>query len=420
MHFVKEGLLLCAKSKYALENGIISGMRGGCDMDIELYEIKRLREQLIDEDLPSVIPFPVRKTIENNSRLSCLVSDEHKLLIMPEVRQRKEYNEMFLNITVVSGKYPSSIFISSVGQDEDPKTALRSALDLVKVSFMPAIKNLAVQDAYTEIETEFEGTHHSWKVYVGNVFSKKNGSVCEDHGDLDQIMKTMLPELAKRLGDQKAMAVQIKIGNFMSGASCVIDGIFPVRDLADKAREMSSMWPNTVKELYLIFEQDDSTHRSLPTEDIRQYNLHLKKYLDLYRGSESLEMDDKDLKWAIKSIGDASFVDSCRAFLPDIVAGKLRFPALSSHEYSDKVEIYTSDGVKHDVYLTQLSDYHFLKRMMPGYVNQLGAEDPCIKNLFESSQLVRYLKENNISVEHPNITFSQPLKYQMREGFEFR
>ena len=219
-------------------------------MDIELYEIKKLREQLIDEDLPLVIPFPVRKTIENNSRLSCLVSDEHKLLIMPEVRQRKAYNEMFLNVTVVSGKYPSSFFISSVGQDEDPKTALRSALDLVKVSFMPAVKNLADQAAYTEVETEFEGTRHSWKVYVGNVFSKKNGSVCEDHGDLEQIMQTMLPEFAKRLGDQKAMSVRIKIGNFMSG-------------------EMSSMWPNTVKELYLIFEQDDSTHRSLPTEDTR-------------------------------------------------------------------------------------------------------------------------------------------------------
>ena len=157
----------------------------------ELRDPDKLREYMIDEELPKAIPFKTEKAFDPNG-LSYLkgVGNEYKILPLLNVGNN---NEVRLSINVFRGMEPKSFMKPCLGMGDDILSSLRNAIDTARIALFPALQRMLEHDAYSSIETELEDTDNG----------AKHVEVRSIHGKYMQLMyireKTMsLPRVKKR------------------------------------------------------------------------------------------------------------------------------------------------------------------------------------------------------------------------------
>lgn len=381
----------------------------------ELRDPDKLREYMIDEELPKAIPFKTEKAFDPNG-LSYLkgVGNEYKILPLLNVGNN---NEVRLSINVFRGMEPKSFMKPCLGMGDDILSSLRNAIDTARIALFPALQRMLEHDAYSSIETEFEGKKHSWKVYAANVYTRKDNVTSESEEEVAKILDRVMPDIVKRLGNQKFMNVFLRFSNTLTACLFVVNDIYAITEPLDKFMEIANEYPGTVKELCLIIEQDASTHFSSVNFDGQRDVRMLNEYLDMLRNTPDAELSDSEFEDAKLLIGDPTFVNCCRAFLPELAA-TVMIPR--EIRYSDYVEVYTADGIKHDICLTQQDDFLRIRTAVYQVFGKSRGQDPIFRTLSDRSQIVRYLQETRMPPSERILIENYRFKFHMGEGFEFR
>ena len=216
-----------------------------------------------------------------------------------------------------------------------------------------------------EVETEFAGKKHKWKVYTSNLVNMGG-----DNGkpkNVNIYWDMFKDDILKRIGNQKICYIKIygaKAGNDYSIGELRINDV-NIPELADKMNEYVKTWDETdfsSDKQFFFLVQDNETYTPYPFSNdeilkfIREYSnivLNLK---------ESEESYDKLGNLAEELTKDYSLASDLFLFLPEICADNEFYNELHSGEIVNFN--FQSSQKNCSVYKTQLYTYHLINNYL--------------------------------------------------------
>lgn len=270
-----------------------------------------------------------------------------------------------INYYISSPDWDRDIFECCASAGKDANTSVGLSNGSFIFGIMTGIKAMNENRILDEVETEFAGKKHKWKVYTSNLVNMGG-----DNGkpkNVNIYWDMFKDDILKRIGNQKICYIKIygaKAGNDYSiGELRINDVNIPV--LADKMNEYVKTLDETdfsSDKQFFFLVQDNETYTPYPFSNdeilkfIREYSnivLNLK---------ESEEAYDKLGNLAEELTKDYSLASDLFLFLPEICADNEFYNELHSGEIVNFN--FQSSQKNCSVYKTQLYTYHLINNYL--------------------------------------------------------
>lgn len=194
-----------------------------------------------------------------------LVLPKWRISIVPKVSQM-EKNVAHTYYYITSPDWDQTLFECSSAMGSDVRQALGMAQGGFIFGIVNAVTGMVRDENARELETEFAGNLHKWKVYLGNIVGM--GSVPQEV-EPDIYWERLKEGIAKRIGNQKLCYVKIygaNIGNGSYTGECRINDV-KIDELSEIVEEMVKAWGTTEfgshKQFFMI-RQDEKTTLDYP------------------------------------------------------------------------------------------------------------------------------------------------------------
>lgn len=366
----------------------------------ELTDNEKLRDYILDELLPEYIPYEMEKVTDPTSKFSLKIPEIDCLADVKVISVQEK--GVHIRFDFYSNKYAFG-FGSGTGQaGDDVISAAGRALSFIQRLSLSGLFKMFRGEAPVVVETEFEGNKHRWYIYAGDVqkYEKGRMNLCDES---ESLLPLVMPDLIKRLGNQRLSNLMI-FGNRNHGSAVLLNGL-QISDINKKvdshvdslAGDPDAAWQQSI---YIL--QDEATY--IPgiygTVEEKQKCLELlKEYLVIIKNSFGNVLSPEEIEDAKLMLGDPAFVEVCQKFLPEICM--IRSAAVMQGTFDDMIELYTADGIKHDVSVAQLTDFYMLDGLMNKIATnkEMGEDyadswDEIWRKLNSSSKLRKYLKHD--------------------------
>lgn len=293
--------------------------------------------------------FETEDIIEGNR----LILPEWDISVIPGVAEIKK-NLVNTYYYIQSPDWDRTLYECSVAVGADMHQAMGMAQGGFIFGIADAIKAMMHNENPRELETEFAGNTHKWKVYLGNIVGM--GQVPDD--TLADIYWEALREgIAKRIGNQKLCYVKIYGANIGDGnytGECRINDI-KIDELSGIVENMVKAWGTeqfgSHKQFFMI-KQEKTTILDYPftLEEIEDKTEIAMRLFEDCETEEEYEMFWKKL---IQAVGDKNLAWELYAFIPEICAQN----AFDEIAFPETIAVYAPDGST-EYYKTQLASYY--------------------------------------------------------------
>lgn len=293
--------------------------------------------------------FETEDIIEGNR----LVLPEWNISVIPKVAEIRE-NYCNTYYYVLSPDWDMPLYECSVAMGADMKSAMGMAQGGFIFGIGNAIGAMMRDENARELETEFAGNKHKWKVYLGNIVGM--GKVPQQ-AEADIYWKALQEGIAKRIGNQKLCYVKIygaTIGDGTYTGECRINDV-KIDELSEIVEEMVKAWGTTEfgshKQFFMIKQEKETTlDYPFTWEEIAQKTEIAMKLFEDCKTEEEYEVLEQSIEQAV---GDRDLAWELYAFIPEICAQN----AFDKIKYPETVAFYNG-GNSIQYYKTQLASYY--------------------------------------------------------------
>lgn len=337
-----------------------------CEVQLEREAMaKSFGEGLpLDEDrtLEHILKFH----LHNNFEVVDQVEDDHIVIpswnisIYPEITDLKE-DAVAITFNVECPDWDRDITEVSAAKGKNPAMALSIACSTFMLSLMHSISLMAKKQNAVDMETEFVGKKHNWKVYRGNLLA---GGEAQKIQNFNLYWDALKEQLSKRIGNQKLCYVKIfavKNGEQFKG-ECRINDV-RIEGLSRIVAEIAKSWDISgygVHRQFFLFQQEEATTQpyAYDAETLEDY---ARESIRLFGSVQSKE-DALALPGKITALvdGDATLARELQLYLPMAAAEqafiKLAYPETLTFEFPDKR--------KETVYRSQMASFHTIQRAL--------------------------------------------------------
>lgn len=299
----------------------------------------------------------INDTVKGDS----LYCPKWEMTLTPKVVELGD-RKVTLNIFVNSPKWGNELFecVSALGKDSEQ--AIGVACGSFIFSFIDGLRKMENDDNPEEIETEFAGKKHSWKVYRSDIVGLGENTSNQNSNFYWNLLKD---EIMKRLGNQKLCYVKIyiaKMSNQIIG-ECRIDDVKneELSEVVAKAAESWSVKEFASQKMFFFIKQQDSTvipYDYWGSEGFNVIKDKVKTAMELFYRCDTDEDYDTLILRTSEKIGDYILAEECFSFIPEICAEN----AFHEISYSEKLDILPVGKEKVSYYKNQLSDYYSIQR----------------------------------------------------------
>lgn len=315
-----------------------------------------------------------------------------------------------------SDSWDRSIFEICSGLGKDTSSALGMAQGSFMFALMDCVIKLRTKQEYVPFESEFNGSTHKWKAYIGNILGMGDNI----KNSTDTYWDALKEHIAKRLGNQKICYVKIFASNSGTGdpvGECRINNLKSdelsriVEDIAQNF-ECSNF---TSQKQFFIFEQEDETREEYPytEKDIIEYTKTAVQLFELCIARNKLEVFLPNLE---SVIGDKNLAEEIFKFVPEICAEN----TLSQFTYPETL-IFGIGDETFTCYKTQLYSYSIIYDALYDIISDKFLKDPenvrkslvCTSSVFDVSQ---QLILKGYKFEHLK-SLKLSITYNMNDGY---
>ncbi|OEJ13182.1 hypothetical protein BFL38_01000 [Brachyspira hampsonii] len=270
-----------------------------------------------------------------------------------------------INYYISSPDWDRDIFECCASAGKNANTAAGLSNGSFIFGIMTGIKAMNENTILDEVETEFAGKKHKWKVYTSNLVN-----MGQDNGkpkNINTYWDMFKDDILKRIGNQKICYIKIygaKASNDYSIGELRINDV-NIAELSNKMNEYVKTWNETdfsSDKQFFFLVQDNETYTPYPfrNNDILKF---IQEYSNIVLNLKESEEDyDKLGNWAEKLTKDYTLATDLFLFIPEICADNEFFNELHS---SEKINFnFESEGKNITVYKTQLYTYHLINNYL--------------------------------------------------------
>ncbi len=285
-----------------------------------------------------------------------VVCPEWQMTVTPVIEQVDERGAV-VDFHVSAPQWGKNLFECSAGMGSDTKQALGMACGSFLFSFMDGIAQMESGQGGEDLETEFVGKKHRWKVYISNIVGMGN---CPQAGNARIYWDALKEEVIKRLGNQKLCFVKVyasRSGENIT-AECRVDDV-KSDALSSRVADMVRGWDTgyfASHKAFFFIRQEEETLQPYPYlgqagwESLRE---KVKTAALMFHASEDQEQYDSLPERLKQALGDDILAAECYSFLPEICAEN----AFNKITYAETVSIMPQGREAVTCYKSQLSDY---------------------------------------------------------------
>ena len=268
-----------------------------------------------------------------------------------------------INYYISSPNWDRNIFECCASAGKDTNTAAGLANGSFAYGIMTGIKAMNEGKILDEVETEFAGKTHKWKVYTSNLVNIGNNS--QNPKNVNTYWNMFKDDILKRIGNQKICYIKIygakARDNYSVGELRINDVNIP--ELANKMNEYVKTWGETdflSDKQFFFLVQDDETYTPYPYSNEEILNF-VQQYANIVLNADETEdYYDKLGDLAENLTKDYSLASDLFLFLPEICADNEFYNELHSGELVN----FHFKTKNCSVYKTQLHTYHLLNNYL--------------------------------------------------------
>lgn len=282
-----------------------------------------------------------------------LVLPQWRISIIPKVSQM-EKNVVHTYYSITSPDWDRTLFECSSAMGSDMRQAMGMAQGSFIFGIVNAVTNMVRDENARELQTEFAGNLHRWKVYLGDIVGM--GSIPQEI-EPDIYWERLKEGIEKRIGNQKLCYVKIygaNIGNGSYTGECRINDV-KIDELSEVVEEMVKAWGTTEfgshKQFFMI-RQDEKTTLDYPftSDEIADKTEIAMKLFEDCEIQEAYEAFGQTLE---QVVGDKDLAWELYSFIPEMCAQN----AFDKIKYPETILI-NIDGESSEYYKTQLASYY--------------------------------------------------------------
>ena len=294
-----------------------------------------------------------------------LICSDWNIIIRPEVEDLTDRSAV-LNFHLDCPDWDEALFECCAGLGQDRKSAVGSAVGSFMFAFMHGIDAMQNNIDPVQIESEFAGKTHNWRVYRSNIVGM--GDKVEP--DFERFWNALKNGIIKRLGNQRMTYVKVYAcksvgadGSENITGECRVNDV-PSDELSAIVAEIADKFEVTnfsSQKMFFFIRQDSQTLLPYPYR-MNKLSALLEKVetaLDLFNKCSSEEQYNRLTADMVEALGDPTLAEECFAFLPEICAER----AFGDIQFSEQVQI-AGNGETITVYKNQLSDFFPLGHLM--------------------------------------------------------
>lgn len=279
-----------------------------------------------------------------------------QMTITPAIEQVDERGAV-VNFYISAPQWGKSLFECSAGMGSDTKQALGMSCGSFLFSFMDGIVQMESGQNGEDLETEFAGKSHRWKVYLSNIVGMGNSPQVDNPRIYWDALKE---EVVKRLGNQKLCFVKVyasKAGENIT-AECRVDDIRS-EALSNLVADMVKGWDAgyfASHKAFFFIRQEEETVQPYPylgQEGRELLKEKVKTAAWMFHASADQEQYETLPERLKEALGDATLAAECYSFLPEICTEN----AFDRITYAETVDILPHGGRTVTCYKSQLADY---------------------------------------------------------------
>ncbi|WP_157154523.1 DUF6348 family protein [Brachyspira murdochii] len=292
-----------------------------------------------------------------------------------------------INYYISSPDWDRDIFECCASAGKDANTSVGLSNGSFIFGIMTGIKAMNENRILDEVETEFAGKKHKWKVYTSNLVN-----MGADNGkpkNVNIYWDMFKDDILKRIGNQKICYIKIygaKASSDYSIGELRINDV-NIQELSNKMNEYVKTWNETdfsSDKQFFFLVQDNETYTPYPFSNDTILNF-VKEYCNIVLNFKENDYD-KLGNLAEQLTKDYTLATDLFLFLPEICADNEFFNELHS---SEKINFnFESEEKNTAVYKTQIYTYHLISN----YLFELFRE-----NAFNGSENEVYAKFINTS-----------------------
>ena len=304
-------------------------------------------------------------TTSTEIRDGTLICSDWNITIRPEVEDLTDRSAV-LNFHLYCSDWDEPLFECCAGLGQDRKTAVGSATGSFLFAFMHGIDTMQNNIDPVEIESEFAGKKHSWRVYRSNIVGM--GDKVEP--DFEQYWNALKDGIIKRLGNQRMTYVKVYAcksrgadGSENITGECRVNDV-PSEELGAIVAEIADKFEVTnfcSQKLFFFIRQDSQTLLPYPyrMNKLPELLTKVETALEIFNKCNSEEQYNRLTSDLVEALGDVTLAEECFSFLPEICAER----AFSEIQFSEQIRI-AGNGEYINVYKNQLSDFFPLGHLM--------------------------------------------------------
>ncbi|MBQ3546054.1 MAG: hypothetical protein IJA34_13895 [Lachnospiraceae bacterium] len=222
---------------------------------------------------------------------------------------------------IISNDWDRMIYECSVAMGKDTKQALGMAQGSFIFGIMSAIGKMKLNENQGELETDFAGNAHNWKVYLGDIVGM--GEVPHEIEN-DVYWKQLEDGIKKRIGNQKLCYVKIYGSNIGDGnyiGECRINDV-QIDELSNIVEKMIRDWGTTgfgSHKQFIMLQQNEDTILDYPFTE-GEILESTEKAMKLFEKCETDEEYEQFPEMLEQAVGDKDLAWELYTFIPEICA----------------------------------------------------------------------------------------------------
>ena len=349
--------------KMGVRHPNVDMMLKSCEANLEKESLAKAYGDGMDLDADKTLEHILNCHLHNNFEVKDEVREDHIFLpswnisIYPEITEL-EKDSVVVTFNVECPDWDRDLVEVSAAKGKNPAAALNIACTSFMMSVMNTISLMAKKMNAVKLESEFDGSKHSWNVYRGNLLA---GGEAQSINHFNLYWDALKGELSKRLGNQKMSYVKIyvsKTGDTVRG-EVNINGI-RVESLSRMVMNIAQSWKFDgygVHRQCFVLMQDEATLQPFPFDQ--------ETIEDMTRETVRLYAEVKDIESA-KALpgkllelcgGDAVMAKELQLYVP-IAASELFYKKLAYPE----TLTFDIVGRQAVVFRSQMATFHTIQK----------------------------------------------------------
>lgn len=309
--------------------------------------------------------------IKNEIRGNTVFIPKWDMTITPRIAQCEERIAV-VDFFVAAPDFDEPLYECCASTGKDTDSAIGSCVGSFVFAFMNGVATMKNDINAKALESEFAGTHHSWRVYQSDLVGMGESVDNDETRTASKYWNMLKDEIAKRVGNQKMCLVKVFASKALGKNDMQVTGEVRINDVAipelsDIVFKHAEQWDvkqfASQKQFFFVKQENAPTDEYSGESGRAVLRRKVKAALELFaevKDNETFEaLPDK----LAAALGDPVLATECFSFIPEMCAEH----AFHDVKFSEQIIISVQgDNETKPCYRTQLAHYYPIQNAVFG------------------------------------------------------